>query len=36
VFYHDYERRPLRAMSMEAWLEELVKAMEEGRYVFED
>jgi cell wall assembly regulator SMI1 len=36
VFYHDYERRPLRAMSMKAWLEELVKAMEEGRYVFED
>jgi cell wall assembly regulator SMI1 len=36
VFYHDSERRPLRAMSLEAWLEELVDAMEKGRYVFEE
>jgi cell wall assembly regulator SMI1 len=30
MFYHDWERRPVRALSLEAWLTDLVSSMESG------
>lgn len=30
MFYHDWERRPVRASSLEAWLTGLVESMENG------
>jgi cell wall assembly regulator SMI1 len=30
MFYHDWERRPVRSPSLEAWLADLVASMESG------
>jgi cell wall assembly regulator SMI1 len=32
TFYHDWDSRPIRFPSMEAWLADLVESMESGRY----
>jgi cell wall assembly regulator SMI1 len=32
VFYHDWEHRPVKFHSLEAWLADLVESMEGGRY----
>jgi cell wall assembly regulator SMI1 len=36
IFFHDMKGRPRIARSYEAWLEELAKGFESGRYILDE